>query len=96
MTLEKIVFPDELTVKTVSALKDQLDQSIIKDVGLELDLENIARIDALGVQLLVTFISEIQRQERPIHWGAMSSALEKATDVLGIDLRTTHPTQSGS
>ncbi len=77
--------PEEITIKSVQALKDNLcellDES--KNKAIAIDASQLQRIDSLGYQLLLAFHQAATVGERTIEWSEPSGALLECNRLLG-------------
>lgn len=81
----------ELTVRQLSEVQRQL-QSALDGAVVTLKLDRIERVDALGVQLLFSFVQTRRAEGRPVHlagasaqWRAACAAINvQVADVTGL------------
>jgi anti-anti-sigma factor len=76
--------PPEITIKTVSEVKEQLNELLNQAGAVTLDAENISRIDTVGLQLLLAFSRQLVAQERSSQICRASPTLVKVAATLGL------------
>ena len=84
MSLEPHTLPAEITIRTISDVRAQLEER--RDQG-ELSLTGIEtqKIDAVGVQLLAMFRAEVTDAGGSFSWQEPGEAITAAAKLLGAD-----------
>ena len=80
----------ECCIDSVETLRQLLLTALAAKTSVELDLSGVTRIDTAGLQLLLAFVLEMQRQKRPLSLQrpseifAQSARLAGLNDLLGL------------
>lgn len=73
-----------LDISNVEALQDQCMTVIATSMSGEVDASKIERIDAVGLQLLVAWVMEMQKNQLTVTWISPSSVFQEASRILGL------------
>ncbi|MEO1174209.1 MAG: STAS domain-containing protein [Myxococcota bacterium] len=80
---EAIGLGTSLTIADVGELYGKL-LTTLDASAVRLDGASISRVDACGVQLLVSFLQTRQSKELATHWAGVSADLQAAFSDLGL------------
>jgi anti-anti-sigma factor len=78
------VIEGELTIYTVTELKDKLLSELSKAEKLELDLSEVSEFDAAGLQLLVTIKKEAEVLGKVLQITGHSPVVVELLDLSGL------------
>ncbi|XOV83183.1 MAG: lipid asymmetry maintenance protein MlaB [bacterium] len=84
--MNTVVFrlPADVTIRTVSDLKSELG-GLLHQIGhVNLDAQDISRIDAIGLQLILIFRRHLAAEKRNVHISNASASLLKVATTLGL------------
>ena len=79
-----LVIEGELTIYTVTELKDKLLSSLSATEKLELDLSEVSEFDAAGLQLLVMIKKEAEILGKVLHITGHSPVVLELLDLSGL------------
>jgi ABC-type transporter Mla MlaB component len=82
----------ECTVADASSLKAGLAKLLDESDAVTLDISAVQRIDTAGLQVIVTFIRERERQGRQVLWHGHAPAMVTAAKLLGLSSLLKLPT----
>ncbi len=80
----RIDLPPESTVRNAARLKDAMLGQLATRAVVTISLSAIERIDTSCLQLLVTFVRERGRNNRPVAWSGTSRTFSDAVALLGL------------
>lgn len=80
----KLTIDEELTIFSVDALKQGLDEEIAIYEKFELNLEKIEEIDSAGIQLLLAFKHELEGKKKGLVITSMSSGVLNLLEQYGL------------
>lgn len=81
-----LVFNTHLSVSHARALHAQLGQVLAPPIGsLVLDAGQVEQVDTAAMQVLAGFCRHLQEQGTPMHWQAVSPAVQQAGHLLGLE-----------
>lgn len=84
MSTTTIKLDAALDIAHASALKGALDADLSGATALRLDGEQVGRVDAAGLQLLLAFVRQCQTQGLELSWHAPSETLCDGAAGLGL------------
>lgn len=73
-----------LDISAVADLYQQLNHALEQEGVVNLQADSIERIDTAGLQVFVSFIQEMKRRDRVLHWQDPSEALMRSANYLGL------------
>ncbi|MCG6233548.1 MULTISPECIES: STAS domain-containing protein [Vibrio] len=76
---------ESLDISNVVDCKVQYQEWLQQATPLVIDATHVSRVDAAGVQLLVSFVESARLAERDIRLENISEALQEGIDVLGLE-----------
>jgi anti-anti-sigma regulatory factor len=79
------VLPAELTIAHVEQCREALMQLVESHDVIALDDSNLARIDTLGIQLLLSLVIHLSSQNKTLEWQCHSEIIKQSIKQLGID-----------
>ncbi len=82
--METVDCGESLDISVARSFYEQLVKSSIGAEAIALNGENLQRVDGAGLQLLVSFFREAQRQNFSVHWQGASPALRHAAQLFGV------------
>ena len=85
----------ECTVADASALKSGLGKLLDESGMVTLDVSAVQRIDTVGLQVIATFVRELESQGRQLEWRGTAPALVAAAKLLGLTSFLKLPTPAG-
>ena len=81
-----LFFDTLLSVAQARALHAQLGQVLTPPIGsLVLDASQVEQVDTAAMQVLAGFCRHLQEQGTPVHWQAVSPAMQQAGHLLGLE-----------
>ena len=84
MHTEIIKLGRELNVKTVAAVKAQIETCLAGGQELVLDAAALQKIDAAGLQMLLSLRHFLQNNQSELRWQTHSSVIESAASLIGV------------
>jgi anti-anti-sigma factor len=79
-----MVIEGELTIYTVTELKEKLLSVLSKTEKLELDLSEVSEFDAAGLQLLIMLKKETEALGKVLHLTGHSPVVVELLDLSGL------------
>lgn len=80
-----LTLPETLTIQTVQTEYENMAAQLSElNDRITLQASQVGNIDSAGLQLLLAFISKIQRDGKSFEWESPSDALLKSADNLGL------------
>lgn len=73
-----------LDIAHVSALKTRFENALLKDLPVVLVSDKVEKTDTAGLQLIYSFIQEVENQGRDVSWQKPSDSLIQASEILGF------------
>lgn len=80
----KIILDESLTISSADNFKDRLTEYVGKCRSVEIDGSNVELIDTAALQILTSFIIQLQRESVEIRWVGKSDVLVKTAALLGL------------
>ena len=80
----QIALEETVNISHVSALKEQLVEAMNGDESVEIDVSQVARVDAAVLQLLAAFALDAQAHEKQLDWGMPSDDFLGAVKLTGL------------
>ncbi|WP_448548637.1 STAS domain-containing protein [Thalassotalea fusca] len=77
--------PKDLTIAQVEECKSNLIQFIDSNDTISIDDSELARIDTVGVQLLLSAVTYIAAQNKTLDWQSSSEILRQSIRQLGVN-----------
>jgi len=77
--------PAQLTISQVEECKTELLKLIDDNDVISFDDSDVASIDTVGVQLLLTAVTYIASQNKELKWNSSSSVIQESVKQLGIN-----------
>ena len=74
----------ECCIDSVETLRQLLLTALAAKTSVELDLSGVTRIDTAGLQLLLAFVLEMQRQKRPLSLQRPSETFPQSARFAGL------------
>ncbi|MFO7602360.1 MAG: STAS domain-containing protein [Gammaproteobacteria bacterium] len=71
-------------IARVGEVYQQLSLLLAQDDAISLNAAAIERIDAAALQMFASFIQEVSKRQRSIHWHEPSEALRRAAGLVGM------------
>jgi anti-anti-sigma factor len=81
---QPMVIEGELTIYTVTELKEKLLSALSKTEKLELDLSEASEFDAAGLQLLIMLKKETEALGKTLHITGHSPVVVELLDLSGL------------
>jgi anti-anti-sigma factor len=75
----------DLGIAQVEAMHQKLVETLERATEIEIDAGELRQVDTAGVQLLCTFVQQAGKSGVPLTWVALSEAIEKSVDQLGLN-----------
>ncbi len=76
----------ELTIKTVSVIKGQIEELMSRDEEIVLDAEHMIKIDTAGLQLLHSLKDTLGQTGHHIKWIGTSTVINDSAEIIGMPL----------
>lgn len=73
-----------LDIVNASSLKNRLESAIAKSLPVVLVSDKVEKADTAGLQLIYSFIKEVESQGRDVSWQKPSDNLIQASEILGL------------
>ena len=73
-----------LDIQNASALKSRLENALSKSLPVVLVSDKVEKADTAGLQLIYSFIKEVENQGRDVSWQKPSDSLIQASETLGL------------
>lgn len=84
MSAVTLALPEELTIKTVVEVKQQLNESLESGQPAIVESGAVSRVDGLGVQLLLAYSCAMRERNLAVDWGEPAEVLVKVSAELGV------------
>jgi ABC-type transporter Mla MlaB component len=82
--MRTLKLPRELSIRTIEALRTELQGLLAGDDAIELDGGTVSRVDTASLQLLGAFAVEIGRRGESLRWQSASPLLSSTARSLGL------------
>lgn len=76
----------ELTIRTVSEMKQQIDSKLSDDEEIVLDAEEMIKIDMAGLQMLYSLKHCLEKTGHHIKWVGTSTVINDSAEMIGMPL----------
>ena len=73
-----------LDIANASALKTRLENALAKSLSVTLIGDKVERADTAGLQLIYSFIKQVEHQGCKVSWQKPSDNLIQSSEVLGM------------
>lgn len=73
-----------LTIAHATEFRDKLDKALEKSSNIELEAEDVKKVDTAGMQLLIALCREVEELHGKISWKKPSDVLVSAITTLGL------------
>ena len=80
----EIAWQGECCIGSIAERLAELRAASLTNGAIVFDLSDVSKVDAAGLQLLVTFVMECERRKRPLTWRGTSLALREAATITGL------------
>lgn len=80
----KLAIDDDLTIYTITALKQEISTALESPDNIELNLEKVDEIDSSGIQLLLAMKNELLRSGKQLKLVHMSTAVCTLLDTYSL------------
>ncbi|MFT5716562.1 MAG: anti-sigma B factor antagonist [Oleiphilaceae bacterium] len=80
----RVVIDEDLTIYTISALKQEISPALDTYRHIEIDLAGIEEVDSAGIQLLLAFRMDVMRQEKSLTLISLSTSLINMLERYGL------------
>jgi anti-anti-sigma factor len=89
MNNQPLNLPQEITIRTVSEVKNLLTDILNQEGCITLNAEPVSRIDTVGLQLLLAFEQTVANEGRNAQLLNASETILKVSQTLGLSLMLT-------
>jgi len=83
----ELTLAEEMTIYTISNLKQELSKNMDSYQTLALNLQNVEEIDSAGIQLLLALDKELSQKNKSLKLTSMSGAVNKLIESYGLSDR---------
>lgn len=83
----RVALAPRLQIREVEEAHRALVDSLNREGALQIDVSPLEAVDTAGVQLLLALQREGERRGLPVEFCGVSTALERALALLGLELR---------
>ncbi|SFR49686.1 lipid asymmetry maintenance protein MlaB [Thiomicrospira sp. ALE5] len=81
----QLSLPESLTIQNVQAEYTRLGEALLGlEGGITLQADQVQNVDTAGLQLLVAFVTRVQREGQALTWQDPSDSLIKNAENLGL------------
>lgn len=80
-----VVLPASVDIATVIEVKTILTDAIQGGHSIELDAQQLTRVDATGAQLMYAFVRHCTGLHKPVRWVHASERIRDTFRCLGLD-----------
>lgn len=77
--------PEELSINTVAEWHPVLCELASSPNPIEIQSQDVCRIDTAGIQLLVAFTRQLNDSGKAFQWGPVTATLRQQAEILGLD-----------
>jgi len=84
MSHMNVKLPNELNIRQVAELKEQLIEALNTDSDISLDGSDVDMVDAAALQLLLAFTQQAALKKCQVEWGDMSESFLNAVELVGL------------
>ncbi len=80
----ELVLPDRMDIASAEQLHVTMEAAIEQGNPIELNGEKVVRLDTAGVQLLLSFCAEAEKQHIDVEWKSPSSTLFEVFEFMKL------------
>lgn len=74
----------ELTIRTVTTIRELIEQSLVAGLDIKLSAKSLSKIDTAGLQLLFSLDRTLKKQSHELFWVSPSPVINEAATALGL------------
>lgn len=82
--LSRITLADQQDITVISSLHGRLKKCAMKQVNVNMNAEKVESIDASTLQLLLSFVRQIQNNGNTVNWQSPSQVLLNSARQIGL------------
>lgn len=79
-----VSFQGSVTIEDVGNIQTVLREALASEKNIVMHGDSIEKVDTAVMQLLCSFVNEVQRMSRAVSWGSASEALNQVAAWLGV------------